>query len=98
MRVGRVAALALHGDAEVVHGRGGETLPHQEPAQGHARAVVQAEHPLGREALKQALVEHPLAAAVAAADLLGRLEDQVDGAVEVPVSARYLAAPNSMVV
>ena len=82
MRVGGVAALALDGDAEVVHGGGGEALAHQEPAQRHPRAVVQAEHALGREALEQALVEHPLAAAVAAADLLGRLKDQVDGAVE----------------
>jgi hypothetical protein len=39
---------------------------------------VQPEHPLGREAIEQACRQHPLAAA----NLLGRLEDQVDGAVE----------------
>ena len=44
------------------------------------RPVVQAEHLLGREALEQAVVDHHPAAATA---LLGRLEDQVDGAVEV---------------
>ena len=37
------------------------------------------EHPLGREALQKAVVEHDLGARLA---LLGRLEDEVDGALE----------------
>ena len=47
---------------------------------GRVGPVVQAEHLLGREALEQPVVDHHPPAAAA---LLGRLEDQVDGAGEV---------------
>ena len=59
----------------------------RELADLHARPVVRAEHRLHRELLEQAVLDH---LARAAAAFLGRLEDQVDGAVEVAVLRQML--------
>src|SRR4051794_12026318 len=84
MRHRGVAALAEHPDRELVDRGHDRTGAHGKSAQRQLRPIVQAEHPLGREALEEALGDHAAAAAaVLAAELLGRLEDQVDGPVEV---------------
>ncbi len=54
--------------------------PHREGADRQARPVVHAEHRLDRKALEQPLLDHDPAAALV---LLGRLEDEMDGAGEI---------------
>jgi hypothetical protein len=80
VRLRGVRALAAHDDAELVTRRHHRPRRHAEAARRHARPVVHAVHRLHRELLEQAVVHH---LARAAAAFLGRLENQVDGAVEV---------------
>ena len=80
VRHGRVRALAAHGDLEFVarcHQRAGRGA---ERADRHARPVVHAEHGIAREPVEQAVLDH---LAGAAATFLRRLEDQMDGAIEI---------------
>ena len=51
-----------------------------DPARGQPRPVVQGVHLLGRETLEEAVLDHGLGTGV---PLLARLEDAIDGAVEV---------------
>ncbi|MNT15310.1 hypothetical protein D3C72_1503580 [compost metagenome] len=81
VRTRRVAALAADGDGDRVARRHERARAEQEVALLHARMVVQAEDRVTREAFEQAVGQHALGAA-ARADLLGRLEDHVHGAVE----------------
>ena len=80
MRHGGVAAAALDGDLELVRGRHRRAVAHREGADRHGRPVVQAVDVGDREALEQAVVHHRLGPGPA---FLGRLEDEVDGAVEI---------------
>ncbi len=74
-----VAALALHGDGHRV-GRGHERAGLEaELAHREARHVVQRKDGVAGEALEQPLLHHSPAAAQA---LLGRLEDEIERAVE----------------
>jgi len=83
----RVRALAADRDLEFIAGgerRSGSQceLPHRHPG-----PVVHAKDRVHREQLEQAIVDH---LARATATLLGRLEDQVDGAVEVAMTGQVL--------
>ena len=81
MRHGAVRADALHHDLEDVVGGHHRAGPDGEAADRDARDVVHAVDALDRELLEQPLLDHDPAAALV---LLGGLEDEVDGAVEVP--------------
>ena len=80
MRHGAVRAHALHHDLEDVVGGHHRAGPHREAADRDARHVVHAVDALDRELLEQPLLDHDAAAALV---LLGGLEDEIDGAVEV---------------
>ena len=81
MRHGAVRADALHHDLEDVVGGHHRARAHGEVADRDARPVVHAVDALDRELLEQPLLDHHPAAALV---LLGRLEDEIDRAVEVP--------------
>ena len=80
MRHRAVRAHALHHDLEDVVGGHHRARTHREAADRDARDVVHAVDALDRELVEQPLLDHDPAAALV---LLGRLEDEVDGAVEV---------------
>ncbi len=80
MRHRSVSALAGDGDLDVGDRGHDRAVAPGEGAGGHLRPVVHAEHHLHRAALEQAFLHHDLAAGQV---LLRRLEDHVDGAVEV---------------
>ncbi len=80
MRHRRVRALALNRDLEHVAGGEHRSRPHREGADGQARPVVHAVDCLDGEAGKQPVLDHDAAAALV---LLGRLEDEIDGAGEI---------------
>ena len=82
VRQRRVAALAADGDPELVAGGHHRAGADGEGAHLRAGPVVHAEHGFHGELLEQAVLDH---LARAAAAFFGRLEDQVDGAVEVAV-------------
>ena len=87
MRQRGVAAFAAHGDLEFAGGRHHRPRRHRKRADRHARPVVHAEHRLHREFVEQAVLHH---LARAAAAFLGRLKDQIDGAVEIAVRGQML--------
>ena len=81
MRHGAVRAHALDDDLEDVIGGHHRAGADGEAADRDARDVVHAVDAVDRELVEQPLLDHDPAAALV---LLGRLEDEIDGAVEIP--------------
>ncbi len=82
---GGMAAAAVDGDFETIGAGHHRPFHHGEAARRQSRPVVQAEHHFHREFFEQAFLHHVLAAALV---LLGRLEDEVDGAIEAALVAQ----------
>ena len=80
MRHGGVGALAPDHDLEGVEGGHHRPRPESEGAGGQSRPVVHAVDGLHGELLEQAVLHHDPAAAFV---FLGRLEDEVNGALEL---------------
>ena len=80
LRMGAVPAAALHADREAVDRRHHRPGVQRDGARGQRGPVVQREHLLRGEALEQAVADHLARAGMA---FLARLEEEVDGAVEV---------------
>ena len=87
MRHRRMGALAAQGDLELVARGKHRAAAQRELTCGHAGPVVGAEDGLHRELLEQPVLDH---LAGTAAAFFGRLEDQVDGAVEIAVLGQML--------
>ena len=81
----RVRALAGRDDLEDVEGAHQRPGAHRDRADRLQRPVVHAVDRAHRKAVEQPFLDHHAAAAFV---LLGRLEDEVDGAVEALASAR----------
>ena len=75
----RMRALARRDDLEDVERAHQRPRAHAERARGHSGPVVHPVNGLHREPLEQALLDHHATAALV---LLGRLEDEIRGAVE----------------
>ena len=80
----RVIVLAQHLEFEGIDRGQHRPRAHREVAERNAREVLHAEHGGDRELLEQAVANHAIATAFLVAGFLGGLEDEVDGAVEVP--------------
>ena len=74
-----VRALARELDLEHVDCSHHRANPRRDRTERHAGPVVNREHRLDREALEQTVIDHALAATLV---LLGRLEHEMDDAVE----------------
>ncbi|MNN29482.1 hypothetical protein D3C81_1430860 [compost metagenome] len=79
VRHGRMRALAAHDDAEFIARCHQRAHARAESADRHAGPVVHAEHRIAGETREQPVLDH---FARAAAAFLGRLEEQVNGAIE----------------
>ena len=77
---GRARAAPVNSDHEVVLARHDAARTRRERARAHPRHVVRAEDRVDRKALEQPVGHHRFRAA---AVLLGRLEDETHGAVEI---------------
>jgi hypothetical protein len=86
LRGGRVPPAAGDGDREVVLGGHDGSHAGVQLTGRSAGQVVQAVDPLDREAVEQTVGQHGLSTQ---AGFLGRLEDQVHGAVEPAVAGQH---------
>ena len=87
MRLRGMAAEPAHDDVEAVGRRHDRTGPRARLAERQLRPVVQGVDRIAREAIEQALLDHHARAALA---FLGRLEDEMHGAVEAPCARELL--------
>ena len=87
MRMGGVAALAGDADVPAVGRREQRAGLGDDVAERHAGLVVDGEDRVAGEFLEQPVLDH---LARAAAAFLGRLEDEVHGALEVALLAQHL--------